>query len=177
MTEESEQVIADRCHDAAMPQTKRNLKINPEISPRDEMLCGNRDYYFLVGQYALHCVDTALQAAARDRSDVQTILDLPCGHGRVMRYLRAAFPHAEMTACDLLSDGVDFCATTFGASRLYSREKVEDIPLPPGSFDLVWVGSLFTHLSAELWSRWLLLFHKSLRPAGVLIFSSHGRDA
>ena len=28
------------------------------------------------------------------RLSVRTILDLPCGHGRVLRYLRAAFPEA-----------------------------------------------------------------------------------
>ena len=45
-----------------------------------------------------------------ETEEVARLLDLPCGHGRVMRYLRAAFPRAEITGCDLLRDGVDHCA-------------------------------------------------------------------
>jgi SAM-dependent methyltransferase len=43
--------------------------------------------------------------------------------------------------------------------------------------DLIWVGSLVTHLSADLFVNFLNFFHRSLRPGGVFIFTTHGRRA
>src|SRR5262245_60754125 len=106
------------------------------ISPNDDMLAGDQDNYFRVGRSALDCISLSLQAAGKPASDVRYILDLPCGHGRVLRYLRAAFPGAEITACDLLRDGVDFCAATLGAIPVYSHDEPARIPLAEDGFDL-----------------------------------------
>ena len=45
--------------------------------------------------------------------------------------LRAAYPDTPLTVCDLDPDGVDFCATHFGAGPVYSREDVRDITFAP----------------------------------------------
>jgi SAM-dependent methyltransferase len=153
--------------------------VNTSISPADQMLSGalDREHYFHCGRSALDCIQKALHIASIPAHRITRILDLPSGHGRVLRYLRAAFPQAEIAACDLLRDGVDFCSSTFGATAIYSCDEPEAIPLKPTSFDLIWVGSLFTHLDAPLWSRFLAVFRNSLSPGGLLIFSTHGRDA
>ena len=148
-----------------------------DISPNDEMFAGDESHYFGVGQSALECVSCSLQAAQLPSKNVRRILDMPCGHGRVLRYLRAAFPEAEITACDLLRDGVDYCATTFGAIPLYSDENPAKIELERDAFHLIWVGSLLTHLDSDRWAEFLELFRRSLRPGGVLVFSAHGREA
>src|SRR4029453_405200 len=131
--------------------------VNRHISPADQMLSGalDREHYFDCGRSALECINKALLIASIPPKRIKRILDLPCGHGRVLRHLKAAFPEAEIAACDLLRDGVDFCSSTFGATAIYSCDEPEAIPLKPESFDLIWVGSLFTHLDAPLWSRFL----------------------
>ena len=43
------------------------------------------------------------------------ILDMPCGHGRVTRVLRARFPDAAITVCDIDRDGAGFASDRFGA--------------------------------------------------------------
>jgi len=141
------------------------------------MFTGDPEAYFSVGRSALRCIDVSLMAAGIQSVSVRTILDLPCGHGRVLRHLSEAFPNADITACDLLHDGVDYCAGTFGASPLYSDEDAANIALEPNSFDLIWVGSLLTHLRADRWLDFLGLFQRSLRLGGLLIFSTHGREA
>lgn len=108
------------------------------------------------------------------REEPKRILDLPCGHGRVLRMLKAAFPKAELTACDLERDGVDFCACTFGATPVYSTPDFSDIQLP-GTFDLIWVGSLFTHLQLEGWAALMRLLMPALEREGLLVFTTHGR--
>jgi SAM-dependent methyltransferase len=148
-----------------------------DIAPGDEMFTGEPEVYFSVGWSALRCINISLMAAGTEPASVGTILDLPCGHGRVLRYLREAFPNADITACDLLHDGVDYCAKTFGARPLYSDENPANIAIEANSFDLIWVGSLLTHLRADRWRDFLGLFERSLRLGGLLIFSAHGREA
>jgi SAM-dependent methyltransferase len=138
---------------------------------------GGREQYFHCGRSALECIQKALDIASISPNRIKRILDLPCGHGRVLRYLKAAFPEAEIAASDLLREGVDFCSSTFGATAVYSCDEPEAIPLEPGSFELIWVGSLFTHLDAPLWSRFLAVLRSSLCAGGLLVFSTHGREA
>jgi SAM-dependent methyltransferase len=145
------------------------------ISPRDEMVDGDESRYLSVGRSAMKCVEVSLQSAGKDTRDVKKILDLPCGHGRVLRHLKAGFPDAKLTACDTLRDGVDFCAKEFGATPVYSRDNPAQIPIEPDQFDLIWVGSLFTHFDAHKWQPFLRIFLSWLTPGGVLIFTTHGR--
>src|SRR3954454_4629952 len=66
-----------------------------------------REHYFSCGRSALRCVQSALAAA--EKKDIRRILYFPSGHGRVLRVLKAAFPSAELHACDLLVPGIEFC--------------------------------------------------------------------
>jgi SAM-dependent methyltransferase len=113
------------------------LKVASDISPNDHMFAGDESHYFGVGQSALDGIRCSLYAAQVPTDNVKRILDLPCGHGRILRYLRAAFPEAEIVACDLLRDAVDYCARSFGAIPVYSHEDPRKIPLPEGAFDLI----------------------------------------
>jgi SAM-dependent methyltransferase len=102
-----------------------------------------------------------------------SILDLPCGHGRVMRALEVAFPAAALTACDIDRDAVDFCSRTFGARPVYAMESPGDTVLS-GSFDLIWCGSLITHFDERMCRELLELLTGALAPSGMLVFSAHG---
>ncbi len=144
---------------------------NEAVAPGERMPTEDLPGYFATGQSALKAVQLA-QLAARKPGFV-SILDMACGHGRVLRWLQAAFPDARLTACDLLRDGVDFCASTFGAKPVYS------IPTPssemfPDRYDLIWVGSLLTHLDADQWVNFIKLWHDVLAPDGLLVVTTHG---
>jgi hypothetical protein len=72
--------------------------------------------------------------------------------------LRAAFPEAHLTVCDLDRDKVDFCAAQFNATPVYSQEDIRSVSLDQ-TFDLIWCGSLFTSWTASA-GRPLLLFRR-----------------
>lgn len=158
-----------------LSQPDRMLGVSREISPEDEMFLGDAEHYFDVGDSALHCVESALRSLHRRKETVGRILDLPCGHGRAMRFLRKAFPQARLTACDLNISGVEFCAKIFAAEPVISVEDVTRIPLP-GEFDLIWCGSLLTHLSRNRCAAFLELFQRVLATGGILVFTLHGRS-
>lgn len=144
------------------------------IGQGDEMFTGDRTHYFGVGKSALHCIESAMLAANKPKNSVRNILDLPCGHGRVMRYLKSAFPEAQVTACDLNKPAVDFCAKTFAAQPVYSNVDVNQIPIR-GKFDLIWSGSLLTHLRPEACAEFIRLWNTLINPGGIIAFTLHGR--
>lgn len=147
-----------------------------DISTNDEMFTGDTAHYFLVGASAMECIELALRAGQKDMTDVRRVLDLPCGHGRVLRHIRAAFPDAQITACDLRRDAVDYCAAIFGAIPIYSETHPDRIPLT-GPFDLIWCGSLLTHLDETQSMAFLGRFHSLLAENGILVFTLHGPSA
>src|SRR5262249_37176933 len=114
-----------------------------EIAPDDEMYYSGKDWYFSVGVSALRCVLHGLTISRV--AQVSSILDLPCRHGRVARHLRAAFPRIPITFADVNRSGVDFCASRFDGVGVYSDPDLSRVDFPT-RFDLIWVGSLFTHL-------------------------------
>jgi hypothetical protein len=70
---------------------------------------------------------------------------------------RVSQTKANFTACDLDEHGVDFCVRKFGATGAYSDVDPRKIRIQ-AKFDLIWVGSLFTHLNGDRWSSFLNLF-------------------
>jgi len=91
-----------------------------------------------------------------------------------MRFFKAAFPQAQLTACDLNRGAVDFCAKTFAAQPVYSHLDVKQIPVR-GKFDLIWSGSLLTHLRPEACAAFIQLFNSLINPGGLILFTLHGR--
>jgi hypothetical protein len=160
--------------------TERSLdrsQVIQAISPKDGMIRwppfgGGREQYFALGEEAVQIIQSTIRAVGAD--DPRTILDLPSGHGRVMRMLRAAFPEARLTACDIDHEAVNFCVETFGAEPVYSSMQSHAIP-PEKEFDLIWCGSLLTHLDAERFVEFLELFESRLSPGGLVVFTTSGR--
>jgi SAM-dependent methyltransferase len=143
-----------------------------EVSPNDGMFSGNLSVYLRTGASGLECVRDALATAGHE-GDPRRILDFGCGHGRVLRFLKAAFPQAELTACDIDASAIRFCAEVLEAQPVLSNAKLSDVELD-GQFDLIWSGSFFTHVDADAWRRALALLRPHLGESAVLAFSIAG---
>jgi SAM-dependent methyltransferase len=156
-----------------LTQGQRELlaKVSSRIYRDDGMYHGDGTHYFKVGLSAIHCIDEALQDA--NLNDRRTILDLPCGGGRVMRFLVQRFPGAEITACELEEGPVNFCVQTFDAKPAFSSRNLDDVSLGK-EFDLIWCGSLVTHLNENGIVALLRLFRRHLARDGIMIFTTHG---
>jgi len=133
------------------------------------MFDGDKDHYFQVGLSALKLIEAAMLGLPAP----QTILDLPCGFGRVTRIMRARYPDAAITVCDLDRSGVDFAAATFGARGVYSEPNFRDLELGE-TFDLIWVGSLLTHLPEHQTRQFLDFAARHMGPDSRLVVTSHG---
>src|SRR5207237_3128793 len=146
-------------------------RVASRISYEDGMYKGDGAHYFHVGLDAIHRIEEALAAASIET--VNNILDFPCGYGRVLRFLVQRFPDARVTACELLPDAVRFCAETFNAIPAQSAYELDTLTLG-ARYDLIWCGSLATHLDARRTRELLRFFARHLAPGGLLLFTTHG---
>lgn len=146
-------------------------KVESRISYNDGMYKGNGAHYFKVGLSAIRCIEEALNAA--QIAVPRNVLDLPCGHGRVLRFLVRRFPETRFTACDLDRDAVDFCAQTFDAEAIYSQPDLNELSLNK-KFDLIWCGSLISHLNDIKTIALLKFFQRHLSPGGLVLFTTQG---
>jgi SAM-dependent methyltransferase len=142
--------------------------LNLNVSDADTMLLDSDAHYLSVGRSALAVVEKALNGQIPE-----SILDLPSGFGRVSRMLHARFPDASITACDLDQDGVDFCSAQFGAEAAYSVKDFRNLSLGR-TFDLIWVGSLITHLPADQTLYFFEAMARHMTSRSTLVVTSHG---
>jgi SAM-dependent methyltransferase len=131
-------------------------------------------HYFSVGTDALRLIVATLTANLRDVP--QSILDFPCGSGRVTRHLRAFFPDARLVASDLYDYHVRFCVDELGAEGVSSKENFDEIEFEQ-QFDLIFCASLLTHLPEDLFRSALRLVSRSLTDRGIAIVTLHGRHS
>ena len=133
---------------------------------------GGISRYSSIGQSAVANIEATLSAAGLTWADVTRLLDYGCGYGRVLRWLKGR--GFELVAADVNAQAVRFCATEFGATPFL-------IPLAqngwalPGSYDVIWVGSVVTHLTSEGGASLLTRLAASLNRGGVLVFTTHGQ--
>ena len=140
------------------------------VSEHETMPFKRRDVYDAQGQSAVHLV-TSLSSLLG--IEVGSILDFPCGHGRIMRAFRAAFPDARLVACDLDERGVSFCAETFGAVPVLSSVDLATVDIG-SKVDIVWIGSLLTHVDPEGWNAVFDFAERSVRDGGLIVATYAG---
>jgi SAM-dependent methyltransferase len=159
--------------DFSVIETARS-RINWTVKDDDHMFSKNRSHYEQVGESALRCVLAALTLA--NAPPPNSILDFGSGSGRVLRWLQAAFPTASLGVCDVRDDALEFCHTTFGAHPWRSSENIEEL-VAPHSYDLIWSGSVLTHLNEDDCESLISRFMQWLNPGGLAVFTTHGRRA
>jgi cyclopropane fatty-acyl-phospholipid synthase-like methyltransferase len=129
------------------------------------------EHYLKVGLSAMKCIHEAMDSCGL--TNPISILDFPCGYGRVMRFLKAAFPRAQIEGADLDKKANRFCSRIFGAKTLDSKPDLEELKLE-NKYDLIWCGSLVTHLEKERIATLLHFFFRHLNQGGICVFTSHG---
>lgn len=138
----------------------------------DPMFADNEEHYASVGASAMNVIfATQLLAEA---PPPRAILDFACATGRVTRWLRAAYPTAELHVADINPDWMAWSAERFGATGFLSNPDLSVVH-PPRQYDLIWCGSLATHLPETEAKRLVARLHGWLCPSGIAVVTAHGR--
>lgn len=116
-----------------------------------------------------------LQRANVDLGAIRSILDFGCGTGRLLAGWWALDPARRLFGSDLnpaligwakehLPKEIDFRTNSFQPP----------LPYADGAFDLVYLISVFTHLSLASQRRWVEELRRILRPGGLLVATLQG---
>ena len=148
--------------------------IETAVLADDGMYEGDDKHYLACGASALNAIMAAQLLAERPVPDA--VLDFGSGAGRVTRWLRACYPSARVDCCDLRPADLDFCRSRFGAETWVSGIDIAALAAPR-RYDLIWVGSVLTHLPERNCRALLEKLLGWTRPGGLVVLSLLGRAA
>ncbi len=99
----------------------------------------------------------------------ETILDFGCGWGRIIRFFLKDLNPTQIFGTDCFREMIDICNN----SNMHCNFDAND-PMPPlkysdNMFDIIYLYSVFSHLSEEAHLAWLKEFHRILKPGGIFI--------
>jgi SAM-dependent methyltransferase len=146
--------------------------VDRTVSEHDDMLPNsNMDYYLAVGRNAIEIVTDAM--VLTHRTSFSKILDMPCGGGRVTRHLVKFLPDAQLFVSDVEKAKQAAVAEQFGATAV---DLAPDFSIPSERhYDLIFVGSLLTHVQEEMFGRVVGWCIEALAKDGILIATTCGR--
>ena len=137
------------------------------ISDSDYMLEDsppNFVHYLTVGFEAADFVTSMNMAKPNLR-----VLDYGSGFGRVTRALKAAFHDAKIYCFDVVPEGPNFCSKYLNTKTINTL-----MDLAESSIDLIWLGSVVTHLSKADIEALFFQLDRVISEGGIIIYSSHG---
>ena len=113
---------------------------------------------------------------SKDIGENTQVLDYGCGWGRVIRFFLRDVDHTNLYGCDCYPEAIEM------AKHLNKWCNFEFTrPFPPtdfesNKFDLIYLYSVFSHLSEDLHLKLLREFHRILSSDGMLVATTRARD-
>jgi SAM-dependent methyltransferase len=148
-------------------------RIPPSWLRRRVGLTSSRAEFLAIGEEAAGAVLRACRAV--QGKDSGEWLDFGCGVGRISIPLRRSGVEA-LWGVDPDRGAIRWLQRRFGPERFSESPRRPPLSFPAGSFDVVLAVSIFTHLDETDQVSWLAEISRLLRPGGVLIASTHGRE-
>jgi SAM-dependent methyltransferase len=126
------------------------------------------------GLYEADLVVDALVGVGVQMSAIRDALDFGCSSGRVLRVLRATYPHAAWRGCDPNVPAIAWAKEHLPDIEFFVNDDAPPLPLEQASLDLVYAISIWSHFAPDLGLRWFQEMHRALRPGGHLVMTTHG---
>jgi len=158
-----------------LPLSRKGLPLPPaQLRFRVAGTTRRRDF-LSVGGTSFAAIQSAFLASCDPSEGYSRWLDFGCGAGRIARHLMTFGPIHDLWGVDIDAEAVAWVSRHLrGHYQLIARRPPAELPL--NFFDVVYSGSVFTHLNEEDQSVWLGELHRLMRPGGLLIASTHGPD-
>jgi SAM-dependent methyltransferase len=151
------------------PVPPRRLRARAGAGPARAFLEGGR---IAAGELA-----HALSSADRALADVEAVLDLGCGAGRVLPHLAQRASNARCVGCDVDRDAIDWLRRHRPELEWMVTGAAPPLPFDDETFDLLYSISVFSHLDEGQQDQWLSEVSRILRGGGIALLTTHGAYA
>lgn len=137
----------------------------------DYSLAQSYKAYIKTGLNARNIVVKGALATFGELNNINNILDFASGYGRLTRHLLHDFNPNKIWVSDIKIEAVEFQKEEFLVNGILSSFNPEDFN-PPVKFDLIFVGSLFSHLPQPLFEQWMIKLSSLLSNNGLFILTT-----
>jgi ubiquinone/menaquinone biosynthesis C-methylase UbiE len=139
--------------------------------PPEELWVGygpDAQTYISVGECHVKDMIRVLEKNGFSIGGAKRILEFGCAAGRMIRHLPEIAPNAELWGVDIKAQHIRWCVENLTpAIHFATTTTVPHLPFEDRYFDLIFCGSVFTHME-DIQESWLLELGRILRPAGKL---------
>jgi SAM-dependent methyltransferase len=105
---------------------------------------------------------------------VSRVLEFGCAAGRMLRFVPRP-DEADFWGVDIKADTIAWCQQHLAPLQFVANTTFPHLPFEDNYFDLVYAGSVFTHI-ADLADAWFLELRRVLRPGGYAYLTVIGTD-
>lgn len=103
------------------------------------------------------------------------VLDFGCSVGRMIRWLDDIAEQCEIWGVDVTAENIIWCQQHLSPPfHFFTTTTAPHLPFEDGYFDLIYAGSVFTHI-ADLGDAWFLELKRIIRPGGRLYITVHDK--
>jgi SAM-dependent methyltransferase len=156
-----------------IPRTRPAPTSDPRtlpIPPRDlwEGYGATSEAYLEMGREHVAAMERVLETGGAPLASASRILDFGCAAGRMTRWLFPLAAEREIWGVDLNSEYIYWARSNLTPPfRFLTTTSFPHLPFEDRYFDLVYAGSVFTHID-DMAAAWFAELARVLRPGGML---------
>jgi len=155
---------------------QRVLPSLPDENAQIRFIGNSGDAALLEAFRAYQLIRTLAARAGRPVTRRSIILDFGCGWGRILRFFLRDVPAAQLHGIDVMPQAIEISQKTNPWCQFVLGSPLPPSDLPAEGFDLIYMYSVFSHLSEDAHARWLDEFGRVLRPGGLLVATTWPRE-
>ena len=127
------------------------------------------------GKIHIDKMETILESTGFSLKNANHILDLGCASGRMIRWLADLARHCEVWGVDISGEHITWCQQHLTPPFNFATvTTAPHLPFEDRYFDLIYCGSVFTHID-DLAIAWLLELKRILKSTGRLYITIHDK--
>jgi len=104
------------------------------------------------------------------------LLDFGCGWGRILRFFMRDIPHSQLHGCDCWPEIVEVARRDNHWCEFRPIHTLPETAYASNSFNVIYLYSVFSHLSEKAHLAWVAEFRRLLRPKGMLVITTRSAD-
>lgn len=134
------------------------------------------DEYLASGKENVETMMKILEGSGYTAKGGDRLLDLGCAGGRMVRWLKPMTAQCEVWGADIDARNIEWCRSYLSPPFFFTTvTTLPHLPFEDNSFNLIYCGSVFTHIP-DLVDSWLLELRRILRPGGRLYLTVHDEN-
>jgi SAM-dependent methyltransferase len=133
------------------------------------------DFFLRSGERHAELIRTLLRDEGTTVESFDALLDFGSGCGRVIRHW-SGLQQTRICGVDINPKMVAWCNANLRFADVRVNDTTPPLDYPTSTFDLVYVFSVFTHLTEASQNDWIAECTRVLQPGGYLLFSTLGEQ-